>query len=295
MDLFIKGSGFKFKLGTIPGRRQIYHDLVTMLGWLVPWPDASWNASLLHSWLASRYTAWTWNIVNVYNDKVNLISLCSPVLVPHIIGGVMPPEVTLKVSVRHCVAKDCPRAGAAASSSPFVVFIEETDEVWGPVITKSEKSKRSCKKETEEKCSAAMTILIRCLADVSCARTDENRALPCCRWSAVKVSAVLRRCSTTVQSDFKKDHTQTKIGIGSLCNFKEQLTRAAYPIATGTWSISHSIPRGALVPSVAGSVLGAALAVGIGKPGDQKNFMRLDIIDSICSFDDSSISNLINI
>ncbi len=56
-------------------------------------------------------------------------------------GGVIPPEVTVKVSVRHWEAKDC--AAPAASSSPLVVFTTDMDDVCGPVISKLVKSSRS--------------------------------------------------------------------------------------------------------------------------------------------------------
>ncbi len=74
-------------------------------------------------------------------------SLCSPVLMPHICGGLVPSGFeTLKVSVRHLVKA----VAGIIPISPmvpefFTLLVTEVVTVLGPVMIKFEKSKRNWK------------------------------------------------------------------------------------------------------------------------------------------------------
>ncbi len=82
------------------------------------------------------------NYLITYGTRKFLL-LCSPELVPQITGGVIPPEDTEKVSVRHCEASDWMSPVLAAVSSPVLVLKADCEEVWGPVMTKVVKSSLS--------------------------------------------------------------------------------------------------------------------------------------------------------
>ncbi len=77
--------------------------------------------------------------------------LCPPEFKPHMTGGVIPELVTLKVSVRHCVARDCSKASASFDNAPFKVFTADAELVCGPVMINVEKSRRSCKRRNVQK------------------------------------------------------------------------------------------------------------------------------------------------
>ncbi len=70
-----------------------------------------------------------------------MVLLCSPVLVPQMVGGLMPPPplVTEKVSVKHWVATPTFWVPAASITPPLSVVTEDVD-VEGPAMVKLTKS-----------------------------------------------------------------------------------------------------------------------------------------------------------
>ena len=95
----------------------------------------------------SRYTE---TMQLVWKYKLNLlivILLCSPLLVPQIVGGVIPPGlVTEKVSVRHLVLKFAEIPGVLSlTGAPPKTINSWPLAVLGPASTKLSKSRRSYK------------------------------------------------------------------------------------------------------------------------------------------------------
>ncbi len=128
--------------------------LVAIVGWLAPLALPSWKVKSLQLESASTYTAinnvWQQkehSAINPEGHKIILDNiLCLLVLTPQITGGVMPELLTLKVSVRHWVARDWARPVAALVTSPFFVLSTELEAVCGPVMVKEVKSSLSWKR-----------------------------------------------------------------------------------------------------------------------------------------------------
>ncbi len=85
------------------------------------------------------------------NDFIAVLKtclLCSPELVPQMVGGLGPSSLlTLKVSVRHWPRADTGMVPAASTTPEFATRLATVlASAFGPVITKFSKSSRSCKK-----------------------------------------------------------------------------------------------------------------------------------------------------
>ncbi len=105
-------------------------------------------------------------------NRLNIYSLCCPVLTPQMVGGLVPSGLlTLKVSVRHWpkVASGIPVAAgvslAVTPADPFLRRAAKSVRRLGPVMVKVSKSRRSWLRK--QWCISKFA-LSRGLFDISC-------------------------------------------------------------------------------------------------------------------------------